>query len=682
MSFLRFSSESRHVSQPVLIAVSVFTLFMLGMLIYQGNQLYHTSSEDSLAWYGHAYMVFWSVFNLLLGIGALLYIWFPRGDQLPSDLTAPPDKMVILSIGGLFGLSLVVLGVMFSMLWWNASVGGLFTGRDAWKGGPTLAHYRPYIVLGLILFGLMAMLASILVVQSEERRNPTLRRLVYGYVTVFTGLMLAAVLTATNVLAFFYVQENGLDPFDWTEGHVYSLSPGTKQILKDLKKPVAIYVLLSPRTVLFADVKTLLSNFQNVTDKIEVEFVNPANPFTVAALMQQYPFTGREGVLVVYDPDGKPSFQFLKPTPDLESVSGRNPFGGGEEERAFKGEQAIISAIKSLQQGEIKNIVYFTQDSGELSLDSFDSQVPDIGLGRLSSLLQEDKIYEVKPLNLGSVSKIPDDAMAVVIAGPRQEFTARKVDLLKEYMKDPKHKLIVLLDVYDRTPTPTGLEKFLSEYGVTVGQDVILNGISPEAPTAVFLRVAPNADTVFRDSFRTIAFFAWSEARSVRPATESGGEYVASPLFTTLAAEGRYQWAEEKPGEVLKDPEAFEKKASTRTPTIPVAVTVRERKPVDPNDVHSQGKPRLVVFGDATWVSNAYINDPRMGALSYRIFTSCLSWLQERYSEVTDVEPKTRKYYRVTIPPDRKFALMVVPGIVVFSVVTACGLAVLLLRRR
>lgn len=681
MSFVRSDFPARPVSQPVLIAVSVFTLFMLGMLIYQGNQLYHAPQDDSLAWYGHSYMVFWSVFNLLIGIGALLYILFPRSDQLPADLAAPPEKMLILTLGGLFGLSLVVLGVMFSILWWNASVGGLFTGRDAWKGGPTLAHYRPYIVLGLILVGLVVMLVSILVVQSEERRNPTLRRLVYGYVTVFTGLMLAAVLTATNVLAFFYVQENGLDPFDWTEGHVYSLSPSTKQILKDLKHKVAIYVLLSPRSLLFADVKTLLNNMQNVSDKIEVEFINPANPFLVAGLMQQYPFTGREGVLVVYDPEGKPNFQFLKPMPDLEGVSSRGPFGG-EEERTFKGEQAIISAIRSLQQGDIKNVIYFTQDSGELSLDNFEAQVPDIGLARLASALREDKIYEVKPLNLGSVEKLPEDAMAVVIAGPRQPFSAAKVQKLREYMKDPRHKLIVLLDVYDNNPLPTGLEGFLSEFGVTVGQDLILNGIDPEAPTAVFLRVAPNADTVFRDSFRAFQVFVWSAVRTIRPATETGGDFVASPLFTTLAAEGRYQWAEEKPQDVLKDPEAFEKKAGTRTPTLPIAVTVREKKPLDPNDVHSQGKPRLVVFGDATWVSNAYLNDPRMGRFSYLVFTSCLSWLQERYSEVTDVEPKTRKYYRVTIPPDRKFALMVVPGIVVFSVVSACGLAVLLLRRR
>jgi len=215
-----------------------------------------------------------------------------------------------------------------------------------------------------------------------------------------------------------------------------------------------------------------------------------------------------------------------------------------------------------------------------------------------------------------------------------------------------------------------------------VGQDLILNGIDPEAPTMAILRLASNADSVFRDSFRGLPFFVWSETRSIRPAGDASVEFTVSPLFTTAASEDRYQWAEEKPREILRDREAFERKATTRVPTIPVAVTVREKKPQDASDVHALGKPRMVVIGDATWVSNAYLNDPRIGRINYLIFTSCLSWLRERYAEVTDVEPKTRKYYRVTIAPERKFTLMVAPGIVVFTAVVACGLAVLLLRRR
>jgi len=665
-----------------LYAVGAFAVAMLIILIYQANELYHAAADNSLARYGHSYMIFWAVFNLLIGVGGLLYILVPRAPQGGQEQPTAPAKMLILGVGGLFGLSLTVLGVMFGILWWNAAVGGLFSGRDAWKGGETLEHYRPYIVLGLILAGLAVMLLSILVVRSEERTNPHLRRLVYGYVTVFTGLMLLAVLGATNVLAFFYVQENGLDPFDWTESHVYSLSQGTKQILKDLPSNVVVYVLLSPRDPLYADVKTLLANFQSVTNKVEAEFINPGNPLAVAALMQQYQFTGREGVLVVYDPDGKPNYQFLKPLPDLEGVSSRGPMGSGSEERTFKGEQAIISAINSLRQGDIKNIVYFTQDSGELAMDNLDVQAPDVGLGRLISLRKEDKLYEPRPLNLGSVSRVPEDAMAVVIAGPRQPLSPRKVEVLTEYMKDPKNKLIVLVDTFDQAPLPTGLEKFLEGYGVTVGQDLILNGIDPESPTAVFLRVAPNADSVFRESFRGFPFIAWSEARSVRPTTDPNSAYVASPLFVTAAAEDRFQWAEEKPGEILKDPQAFEKKATTRSQPIPVAVTVREKKPQDASDVHAVGKPRLIVFGDSTWVSNAYLANPRAGRINYLIFTSSLSWLRERYAEVTSVEPKTRKYYRVTIPPERKFSLMVVPGILVFTAVVACGIGVLLLRRR
>jgi hypothetical protein len=659
-------------------ALGAFAVVMILLLINEGNVLYHAAEGAQNT--QHVYLLFWASFNLVVALFGLLYVLFPRASTSQGAPLAP-TKMLILSIGGLFGLSLTILGIMYGILWWNAATGGLFSGRDAWKGGPTWEHYRPYIVLALILGGLAFMLVSILVVRSEERTNPTLRRLVYGYITVFSGLMLFAVLGATNVLAFFYVQENGLDPFDWTRDHVYSLSPSTKQILKDLPANVVVYVLVSPADPLYADIKTLLSNFRSVTDKVEAEYINPGNPFAVAALLQQYSFTGREGVLVVYDPEGKPNYQFLKPLPDLEGVSSRGPMGAGGEERTFKGEQAIVSAINSLREGKIKKVVYFTQDSGELALDSFESQDPDIGLGRLASLLKEDNLYEVKPLSLATVAKVPDDAMAVVVAGPRQPLTPKKVDVLRDYMKN-NGKLIVLVDTFDQTPLPTGLEKFLEEYGVQVGQDMILNGIDPEAPTACFLRLAPNCDMAFRESFRGLPFLAWSEARSVRPNISGPADYAASPLFVTAAAEDRFQWAEEKPREILKNKEAFEKKATERSQPIPVAATVRDKKSADSEDVHAQGKPRLLVFGDATWVSNAYMGNQRAGRLYYLIFTSSLGWLRERYDIVTTVEPKTRKFYRVTIPPERKLSLMIVPGLVVTGAVIACGIGVLLMRRR
>jgi hypothetical protein len=338
-----------------------------------------------------------------------------------------------------------------------------------------------------------------------------------------------------------------------------------------------------------------------------------------------------------------------------------------------------------LQAGKVKTVLYFTQDSGELSLEDFSAQKFDVGLGRLSSMLQESKVYEPKPLLLAAEKKVPEDAFGVVIAGPQEAFTADKIEVLKDYMKRDG-RLVVLLDVTrERQPAPTGLEDFLREYGVQVGQDLILNGIDPRQPTSCMVSLAPGADEAFQDFSGLL--FRLINARSVKPVSGATGNFIVTPFLEAIRVReevGRptpYQWAEDNPKAILDNPEEFQKKSRQKTDPPTIAVTVRDRQ-AKSGDVHAQGDPRIVVFGDATFVSNAVLSDRRSGPIYYRLFSNSLSWLRKRDYEIAPVEPKTRKSYRVTITPEQKGTLQLIPGLILLMSIVAIGAGVWIMRRR
>src|SRR5262249_57451715 len=81
--------------------------------------------------------------------------------------------------------------------------------------------------------GLVLMFASLQLARSVERVSAGMRRLLYGYNAVLTGLLLFAILGLLNVLA--YVE---MPPFswfgkrlDWTPAHIHTLSQKSIDLL-------------------------------------------------------------------------------------------------------------------------------------------------------------------------------------------------------------------------------------------------------------------------------------------------------------------------------------------------------------------------------------------------------------------------------------------------------------------
>src|SRR5437016_1615477 len=126
--------------------------------------------------------------------------------QLPTE-----RQLLVLMFGGCAGLILWGLSLVLAYAW----RGTLFGGLDAWQG---TNWWQLWVCLLTMFGGLAIMFVSLMPLRSVERSNAALRRLLYGYNAVLTGLLLLAILLVGNVLIYNYVTPS----FDWTQSGIYT----------------------------------------------------------------------------------------------------------------------------------------------------------------------------------------------------------------------------------------------------------------------------------------------------------------------------------------------------------------------------------------------------------------------------------------------------------------------------
>lgn len=649
----------------------------------------------------------WGLLNAIVGGVGLLWASSRRAVPAESDTpTTGSDKILLVTVGGMLGfLTTLCLGCVAVWRYWLDFTRGREIWNEAW----------PWYIVAAIVGGLVIMFLSLVAVRSEERHNPTLRRLIYGYNAVLVGLLLLAILTIINTLFFIY---GPTAPTDWTKNNIYSISGSTKRMLQNLEKPAKVYCMLSSNDIIYEDMKNLLENCQSASNgKLEVVFLLPnsrRDNATIQELVNKYALLDFLGMLVVYDPDGKPQHLFVKRDssgPDDLGLEEAPQRGRGDSiQRLFKGEIALKSALASLSEGKAKSVIYVTQGHGELELT--DATTPgrnaiptrSRGMGALKTKLERSG-YEVKELRLGGLDlktnkpqAVPDDAVAVVIAGGR-DYPKGMLQALDEYLAKPQGRLLVLLDntlEKNGELRETGIEPFLAKYGVTVGKDIIISVFAyQEARDALqsvnFLaRTAEDAFLNALDPRLPVPLLGGT--RPVR--TGSVPTFDVKPL---LAAPTQRvgQWSDDA---VKGDPNAYLEnliktqreavvaKVEANTPPIPTAVTVRTRKadaePPMPGrmPMPAPGDPKMIVFGNTVMANNAMIDGSQ--DTYYNLLASAITWLRGKDPVVTAEQPKTRDIFRSTLSPEEAtYLFWVPPGLLILAVI-ACGIAVGIIRRK
>src|ERR1700745_2357042 len=195
---------------------------------------------------------------------------------------------------------------------------------------------------------------------AEKTKQPrTRRRTKIGRVRIGLNVLVQIVLilflaAMVNSFAFKHYKR-----WDFSRDQKYTLSDKTKRFLHTLKGKMRITVFFSPSMPITADVQNLLTEYQYAgKGKIDVEHIDPERNLSRAKeLFDKYKVVTDESLLVL-DYEGRNKTVKASEMADFDQ-SGM-AFGEGPRVTAFKGEQAITSAMMDLVEGKKKTLGYVT----------------------------------------------------------------------------------------------------------------------------------------------------------------------------------------------------------------------------------------------------------------------------------------------------------------------------------
>lgn len=637
------------------------------------------------------------LWNLLSPVGG--------GPREQADRLRITVLLVLAGVGLLtagLGLSLPFLSPPFSLTNYPEIIkGGVSKWRErenAWA----MTRLAAALIGGLIL-----MFVGLMQARAVERTSPNLRRLLYGYNAYLSSNLLIFIVVLINILPYSRVRPFSYanEPVDWTRAGVHTLHPATKNVLAELKQPVKAYVLGSTGNRVAFEMTELLEKCRAVNPQLSWEqFSRDRNPGAILELMQEFQLPDTEGVLIVYGSKPNTVHDFIKSNDLFEQKFSAE----GGRDFVFKGENALVNSLTFLASNKSKAVVYFTQGNGELDFKERRGDRIDVGIGALIDDLNRAN-YQARELTVApDTDKIPEDAEIVVVARPREEVPAKFVTALRDYLNGTKRKdnkkgkLMVLFDVVQRGGTGpmvrTGLEALVAEHGVRVADNRVINPSEEREPlrlTAYSNSASKNpiAQAFNNDTEGAIPFLFYA-ARTVAPAVANPGQPAPSPAETLLFAHPRLLYLIDtelnaSPAALVKelnqlgqkDPQQARNKL-TQQPSL--AVAVAEGKMPAPFPGHEfqakEGEPRMVVFGDATWISNRL--EQQVAPFHFNLFASCLSWLAERADIGTRVPPTQHDLYRPKVSPGSEGRMLLLPGILLMLSVLALGLGVWVVRRR
>lgn len=278
------------------------------------------------------------------------------------------------------------------------------------------------------------------------------RQAKYGATAALYVLVVVAVLVIINWLANRYNKS-----YDATANKRYTLSDQTKKIVNELKTGATITYI--DRTSQFDQAKALLDRYANLSPKIHIQYIDYAkNPILARSYNVKYPGTA-----------------FVE-------------LNGKKEEAKSMTEEGITGAFIRAEKGGTKKVC-FAQGSGEHSLDETGST----GLSRFKDALSKED-YDAITANLLQTAQVPGDCTVLVVAGPQYDYQPPEVDAIKKYVENGGRAMFLLdppLQMgHETTSKNEGLEKLLADWGVTIGNDLVLEvnpigqlfGLGPQVP--------------------------------------------------------------------------------------------------------------------------------------------------------------------------------------------------------
>ena len=283
-------------------------------------------------------------------------------------------------------------------------------------------------------------------------------------------------------------------------------------------------------------------------------------------------------------------------------------------------------------------------------------------------------------LNLLNKGAIPEDARALIICGPKYDYTPLEMKLINDFW-EKKGRFFILINPFARTPNLTG---WIATSGVVPQEDHVIGlgnflGVDENGNPKITKGIIKEAGFAIVDSHTKITkdlegaskrLFGTTESLSIDPTKETIAKDRVIPLIQSVQG----FWGETDLAS--EDTQAtFDPKKDHAGP-LSLAVAV-EKGGVEDNRVKVDTS-RMIVVGNAELLgANAY----RLSeGLSIDFTMNAINWLLDR-EELAGIPPKEKQ--NVTLSLDEKQMGRIFLGVMVLipGIVALLGLTVWWRRR-
>jgi len=462
---------------------------------------------------------------------------------------------------------------------------------------------------------------------TPQGRPKKIRRVQIGLNVLAQIILLLFLAAMVNSIAFKHYQR-----WDFSRDQKYALSDKTKRFLRTIKGKMRVIVFFSPSTPITADVQNLLTEYQYAgKGRIDIERIDPERNLSRAKEMfDKYKVVSDESLLVI-DYEGRN--KTVKASEMAEIDQSGMAFGEGPRVAAFKGEQAITSAMMDVVQDK-KNTLGYVLGHNEPPLSG------NTNISVLKAFIENENI-KFQELNLFDVGAIPAELKTILIIGPQYDLSDREMKLLRDFW-DKQGRILLLLDPAAKTPK---VDAFLNDLGVKANDDRLMvflrTGIQELALTrdvqAHFL--GGNPVTKRLADVRAL-FFGGTSSLTLEPDRVRAANVRLDPL---IQAEKGY-FAETDYNSDNQAKFQADAKAAGAPPTIGAAV----ERGASADERVQMNSSRLVVVSNATFVQdNAVTQDQQ--ALDF--ISGSVNWLLSR-EQLIGIAPKISKPLTFTLNED------------------------------
>lgn len=395
------------------------------------------------------------------------------------------------------------------------------------------------------------------------RLDPSLRRRLWLQNQLFTLLFALAMGLLAWLSTRYPLQA------DWTANGRNTLSAASQALLARMDAPIQITAYVREQPALRDAIARVIGRYQRYKPDLTLHFVNPD---LLPDRARELGISG-DGLLYV-------------------------DYGGRSEKLQQLNEQALTRVLQRLSRpGE--RAVLFLDGHGErkpLGIANHD-------LGTFGQELEKIGIRP-RPLNLVAEARIPTDAAALVIAGPRTPLAPGAVEAILEYVRQGGH-LLWLRDPDE----PAVLQPLAAVLGIAFLPGVVVDADAPGLgiQNPAFIPIADYGPHPITEKLRAPALLPQAAALTVQP----GGGWTAAVL---LESQPR-SWTETGP---LEGPMQFDPDSAERSGPLTVGVAL-----VRPRPDAALSQQRIVVIGDGDFLSNTYLGNGANLELGLNMF----NWL-------------------------------------------------------